>query len=161
MFREAFAADNTAEDMAAYIAHAYGAEQQRAELALPGSVFLIAEMGGQLAGYVYLRPAPLPAHVIDANDAAAATIEIARFYVDASFHGRGIAQALMDAAVAEAADRGAPTLWLGVWERNARAIRFYSRQGFHDVGSQPFQLGDDLQQDRVMVRTSAAPAQER
>jgi len=157
-FVDAFAADNTPADMDAYVGRAYGASQQRAELELPGSVFLVAEVDGQPAGYTYLRAAPLPAHVVATSDAnPSSAVEIARFYVDAPFHGQGIAQALMAAAVTEATDRGAATVWLGVWERNARAIRFYTKQGFDDVGTQPFQLGSDLQHDRVMVRRLAPP----
>ena len=153
MFRDTFAADNTSADMDAYVAHAYGVEQQRAELALADAAFLIAEVGGEPAGYAFLRAAPIPAHVVgDVAATTPGTVEIARFYVDAAFHGQGIAHALMQAAIAEAARRSAATIWLGVWERNARAIRFYAKQGFHDIGSQPFMLGTDLQTDRVMTR---------
>lgn len=152
-FHETFAADNTPEDMAAYLAHAYGLEQQRAELALPDARFLIAEVGGAPAAYAYLRLAPLPAHVTNpAPGQPGVAIELARFYVDAPWHGRGIAHKLMDAVIAEASNRGARTLWLGVWERNTRAMRFYSKHGFHDIGSQPFVLGTDLQRDRVMAK---------
>lgn len=158
-FIETFAADNTADDMAVYVGHAYGVEQQRAELALPDAIFLIAEVGGTAAGYAYLRRAPLPAHITDpAPGAPGPAIEIARFYVDAPWHGRGVAHALMQAALDEAAQRGASTMWLGVWERNARAIRFYAKRGFHDIGVQPFKLGSDLQHDRVMARAVGLPA---
>jgi len=152
-FVDAFAADNTPENTAAYVDHAYGVEQQQAELALPDAVFLIAEVEGTAAGYAYLRQAPLPAHITDpAPGQPGLAVEIARFYVDAPWHGKGIAHALMDAALAEAARRGATTIWLGTWDRNARGIRFYTKRGFHDVGAQPFRLGSDLQQDRVMAR---------
>lgn len=152
-FLDAFAADNTPENTAAYVAHAYGAEQQAAELALPDGVFLIAEVDGTAAGYAYLREAPLPAHITDpAPGQPGHAVEIARFYVDAPWHGKGIAHALMDAALDEATRRGARTVWLGVWERNARAIGFYTKRGFHDIGVQPFKLGNDLQHDRVMAR---------
>lgn len=158
-FVDTFAADNTPEDMAAYLTHAYGVEQQAAELALPDAVFLIAEAEGGAAGYVYLRQAPLPAHITDpAPGQPGPSIEIARFYVDAPWHGKGIAHALMEAALDEAARRGARTVWLGVWERNARAIAFYTKRGFHDIGVQPFKLGSDLQHDRVMAREVAAQA---
>lgn len=152
-FLDAFAADNTPENTAAYVAHAYGVEQQAAELALPDAVFLVAEVDGTAAGYAYLRQAPLPAHITDpAPGQPGLAIEIARFYVDAPWHGRGVAHALMDAALDEAAERGATTIWLGTWDRNARGIRFYTKRGFHDIGVQPFKLGSDLQQDRVMAR---------
>ena len=152
-FIETFGADNTPDDMAVYVGHAYGAEQQRAELSSPDAVFLIAEVDGTPAGYAFLRKAPLPAHITDpAPGQPGVAMEIARFYVDSPWHGQGIAQLMMDAAIAEVARRGARTVWLGVWERNPRAIRFYANQGFHDIGVQPFKLGSDLQQDRVMAR---------
>ena len=158
-FVDAFAADNTPEDMAAYVAHAYGVDQQGAELALPDALFLIADVEGTAAGYAYLRHAPLPAHITDAAPGQPGlAIEIARFYVDAPWHGKGIAHALMDAALGEAAGRGARTVWLGVWERNSRAIGFYTKRGFHDIGVQPFKLGSDLQHDRVMAREAGAGA---
>jgi ribosomal protein S18 acetylase RimI-like enzyme len=63
-----------------------------------------------------------------------------------------VAHALMTAALAAAVERGAETIWLGVWERNPRAIAFYRKWGFEDVGSHDFLLGNDRQIDRLMVR---------
>jgi diamine N-acetyltransferase len=56
-------------------------------------------------------------------------------------------QAVHDAA----RSRGARTLWLGVWEHNPRAISFYVKCGFRDIGSQDFWVGADRQTDRVMA----------
>jgi len=102
-------------------------------------------MGGHSFGP--LREGAAPACV-----GGAAPIELLRFYVDPAWQGRGVAQSLMDAVVAEATTRGAKTVWLGVWERNPRAIAFYAKSGFRDAGSQPFVLGTDRQTDRIMVR---------
>jgi ribosomal protein S18 acetylase RimI-like enzyme len=79
-------------------------------------------------------------------------IEVMRFYVAPTRHGQGIAQTLMDAVLTTARADGAHTIWLGVWERNPRAIAFYRKCGFEDAGSQPFLVGTDLQTDRVMTR---------
>ena len=152
-FYETFAADNRPEDMAAYMTHAYGVEQQRRELSSPDGVVLIGEIGGVPASYAYVRRAAVPAHA-DAPAVMPSTpaIELARFYVDAPYHGKGAARAMMEAVIAEAVRRGGTQLWLGVWERNARAIKFYEKSGFRDIGGQPFQLGTDLQHDRLMAR---------
>jgi GNAT superfamily N-acetyltransferase len=75
-----------------------------------------------------------------------------RFYIDARWHGTGAARLLMHAVDDEARRRGARAVWLGVWERNPRAIRFYEKCGFRDVGTQRFLLGTDVQRDRVMLR---------
>jgi diamine N-acetyltransferase len=66
------------------------------------------------------------------------------------WHGRGVSRPLMDAAIAEARARGGQRIWLGVWEENPRAIAFYRKCGFIEVGTQDFRLGNDLQRDRVM-----------
>lgn len=149
-FRDTFAAANRPEDLEVYLAGAYGEAQQRREIDDPNGVMLIAEIDGRAVGFAHLRRGEAPAGVSGAH-----AVEIVRFYVDRAFHGRGIAQTLMDAARAAARDLGADVLWLGVWEHNPRAIAFYEKCGFRDVGSQPFLLGSDLQTDRVMVWRNA------
>ena len=139
-FRDAFAAQNRAEDIETYVARVYGEAQQRAEIEDPAVITLVIEDGGALTGFAQLRRE------------SETRIEIARFYVDRAFHGRGLAQSLMDAALSAARNAGAATIWLGVWEHNARAIRFYEKCGFADTGSHPFLLGNDVQTDRVMER---------
>jgi ribosomal protein S18 acetylase RimI-like enzyme len=84
--------------------------------------------------------------------AARDAIEVARLYAAREAIGSGVGAALMRECIAHAASLGRGALWLGVWERNARAIAFYERWGFRDVGMQHFQLGADRQVDRVMLR---------
>jgi ribosomal protein S18 acetylase RimI-like enzyme len=84
--------------------------------------------------------------------------EIPRFYVDARFHGRGLAHDLMALAIQRAAAAGVATLWLGVWEHNPKALAFYRKWGFEVVGDHGFALGDDPQGDLPMCR--ALPAAE-
>lgn len=151
-FHEAFAADNRPEDMAHHISRAYGPSQQQRELVDPAITTLLAEVEGQLAGYAQLRFGAAPDHV-----AGESPVELWRFYVARSWHGRGVAQALMRRVVAEAYRRGGRTLWLGVWERNARAKAFYVKTGFQDVGSHVFMLGTDPQTDRILVRQLTPP----
>ena len=76
--------------------------------------------------------------------------ELNRLYVAAAWHGKGVAQALLKDAMKSAKDAGADCLWLGVWEHNPRAIAFYRKCGFEDVGSHHFMLGTDRQRDVIM-----------
>ena len=146
-FYEAFGAENREEDMIAYMAIAFGPEQQRRELIDPGHTYLLAEVDGTLAGYALIRAlGDAPECVADRS-----AIEVGRFYVDRRWHGRGIAVALMAECEAEARRRGGRSMWLGVFERNVRAIGFYVKSGFRDVGSHYFMLGTDRQTDRIMV----------
>ena len=80
-------------------------------------------------------------------------LELWRFYVDKVHHGRGIARQMMEAVIDVARERGAATLWLGVWEHNTRAQAFYRKSGFVVVGSHTFVLGADVQTDCLMARS--------
>ena len=146
-FKDTFAAANSAEDMSRHLAKAYGPAQQHDEIVSPDMHTLIAEDNGVAIAFAQLRRGT-PPHCVSAP----APIELWRFYVDMPAIGRGVAQRLM-AAVNEAAHAaGAATLWLGVWEHNARAIAFYHKCGFRLIGSHIFMLGDDPQTDLIMQR---------
>ncbi|HEY0080479.1 MAG TPA: GNAT family N-acetyltransferase [Pyrinomonadaceae bacterium] len=144
-FAETFAAENSAENMDAYLSSAFSAERTAEELADKASVFLIAEMEGEAAGYAKLLAGEPPSCVEGER-----AIELSRLYVGQKWLGRGIGQALMQKCVDEARRAGARTMWLGVWERNFRAQAFYRKWGFRHVGEQIFMLGSDAQTDWVM-----------
>ncbi len=147
-FRDTFEADNTPEDMAAYLAGAFNPDRQAQELAEPDSMFLIAELGADVVGYTRLKTAPPPAAI-----GAERALEIARLYARKGWIGQGVGAALMRACLATAVRDGYPVVWLDVWEKNPRAIAFYEKWGFKIVGEQTFQLGADLQHDWLMSRS--------
>ena len=146
-FHGSFAADNTAEDMRSYLEGAFSAEKQLAEIRAPDMDTLIAvDPAGRWAGFAQLRAGKRSAGVPEQG-----SIELWRFYVDKPWHGRGVATLLMEGAKQRARRRGATSLWLGVWERNARAQAFYRKHGFGKVGNQVFVVGSDPQTDDVML----------
>jgi ribosomal protein S18 acetylase RimI-like enzyme len=146
-FDDAFMPFNREEDMIAYTKDAFTEAQQLREIEDPKIVTLVVEEAdGALAAYAQVRPTPGAPH---------GEVELARFYVDQAHHGRGIAQSLMAAVDAEARRLGAHRIWLGVWERNHRAIRFYRKCGFEQCGTHVFILGTDVQTDWDMVRRIA------
>jgi ribosomal protein S18 acetylase RimI-like enzyme len=152
MFARTFGAQNRPADIAAYLAHAFGPEQQSRELAEEGTLFWIAEdHPREMVGCAQLRVGSRSKHVPDARQA-----ELARVYADDRWHGQGLGRALLDTCVEAAREWKADVLWLGVWERNSRAIAFYEKNGFRVVGDQPFQLGSDRQRDLVMARDLGA-----
>lgn len=148
-FVDTYAVHNTPENLARHLAASFGVPQQARELADPALSTLLVEVDGTLAGYAQLRSGHPPDCVT-----GHAPLELWRFYVDKGWHGRGIAQQLMEAVFLEAARRGAAAVWLGVWEENARARAFYAKCGFVDVGAHIFMVGDDAQTDRVLVRAA-------
>jgi ribosomal protein S18 acetylase RimI-like enzyme len=146
-FSETFAVDNTPEDLATYVATSFSVAQQTAELEDSGSIFLIAEVDGNAAGYAKLHDGEPEKGVEGAKP-----VELVRLYVSRDWLGRGIGEQLMRACVDEARQAGHETIWLGVWERNARAQAFYRKWDFREVGEHMFQLGSDRQRDILMER---------
>jgi len=146
-FRDTFEAFNTAEDMKLHCESHYSETIQANEILNSEIVTLVCESGDELIGYVQLRWNNAPTCVGGIH-----TTEIQRLYVDKLWHGKGIAQDLMARSLAFAEGRGSDKLWLGVWERNPRAIAFYKKFAFVEVGAHVFPLGSDPQRDIILVR---------
>jgi ADP-ribose pyrophosphatase YjhB (NUDIX family)/GNAT superfamily N-acetyltransferase len=147
-FYETFVADNTPEDMTAYLTASFSPARQATELADPASTFLIAENDDATIGYARLKvgqPSP--------DVTGVRPIEIVRLYARQDWLGQGVGSQLMQACLDEAAKQGCDTVWLDVWEQNARARAFYRKWGFVEVGTQFFQLGSDLQHDLILQRS--------
>ena len=148
MFARTFGPQNRPEDLAAYLAEAFGEEQQRREIADEATLFFVAEEHPrEMVGCAQLKRGSRSEHVTAPSQA-----ELSRIYADVRWHGQGLGRALLDSCVAAATEWGAEVLWLGVWEMNARAIAFYEKNGFREVGDQPFMVGSDRQRDIVMAR---------
>lgn len=146
-YYDTFAAMNTPENMAAYLKEAFAPEKLAAELADPASSFYFLYADGALAGYLKLNEAPSQT---DINDAA--TLEIERIYVHAHYQGLGLGRFLMTQAIQMAKARKKRAVWLGVWEKNARALRFYRANGFAPIGTHSFTMGDEVQTDFIMQK---------
>ncbi len=148
-FWDAFAhhPKNAPDDLNHYMRQAFNLEQTTKELGDEYSVFLIAELDGEPAGY-----AKLITNTTEEGITAERPIELNRLYAHQQFLGKGIGQALMDACFERARAHDHDVMWLGVWEFNPRAQRFYEKNGFRLVGSHVFQLGEDPQTDLLMQR---------
>ncbi len=145
-FAETFAAENSAEDLDAHLRSAYGVAQQTAEIEDKDVITLLAFQGEELAGFAQVRRRSAPNCI-----AAERAIELHRFYLVRSAQGTGLAAQLMLAVRSSAQELGGLHLWLGVWERNPRAIAFYVKTGFAAAGSHVFMVGSDPQTDLVLV----------
>jgi len=149
LFRETYVDGYDPADIDAYVSQSFSPARQAAEIDEPGGRVLVVEDDRDgLLGYAHVRQSQPPPQL-----AFRYPVEIARFYVDRRWHGRGIARVLMSACVAEARSRCADVLWLLVYQDNARAVAFYEKCGFRKAGTQPFQLGSRVDQDWLMVRT--------
>jgi ribosomal protein S18 acetylase RimI-like enzyme len=148
-FWDAFAhhPKNAPDDLAHYMRQAFNQEQITAELSDAQNVFLIAEIDGNAAGY-----AKLIIGNIEPGITASKPVELSRLYSQQEYIGKGIGQNLMDACFELAKGHDHDVMWLGVWEFNPRAQRFYEKNGFRFVGKHVFQLGEDPQTDLLMPK---------
>jgi ribosomal protein S18 acetylase RimI-like enzyme len=146
LFADAFGAMNDPDDLRVFLADTYSPDRQLAELRDPSRAVWIAESRGEALGYAMLRR-DSRSPCVDARRPA----EVQRIYADRSWHGRGLGKALLDACVEQARVWACDVVWLGVWERNPRAIAFYEKWGFRRVGEQRFLVGTDSQRDQVMA----------
>ena len=144
-FRDAFGARNSPENMDLHCERCFGPDIQLREIAERGLVTTLADEAGRLVGFSQLRLSR-PSPAVKAGKPA----ELHRIYVAAEWQGLGVAQALMDRALTDAARAGCDALWLGVWEHNPKAMAFYKKFGFGFVGTHSFMLGGERQRDLIM-----------
>lgn len=140
---------STPENVARAVEQHYGEQAQRRQIQDPGCWNLIAQIGEQWAGHAQLKFGSEPPPQVRVRPA----VELARFYVDTSQHGQGVAQAMMAQTLQAAKTGGGSSIWLSVWQEAAQAIRFYQKEGYEVVGPTIFMVGDDAKDDWVMSRT--------
>ena len=116
-------------------------------LATPASVTLLASVDGEPVGYAHVRRAKVPACVADRE-----AVELSRLYLLASAQGRGVGAALMGRALEAVVQLGGRTVWLGVYDRNERALAFYDAWGFAQAGTHEFVFGGQVYADPVLAR---------
>lgn len=147
-FYETFAAYNTPEDMEIFLSQQFTRGKLMLEVGRPELTFLLVYAGKEIAGYVKLREAAAPQGLGATN-----VLEIARLYAMTGMIGKGVGRLLMQASLSLAQERKKEAVWLGVWEKNQRAIDFYHRWGFQKFGETDFLLGTDLQLDWLMRKS--------
>jgi ribosomal protein S18 acetylase RimI-like enzyme len=146
-FEEAFAANNSEENLAAYLEEGFSKQKLEAELRNENSQFYFALETDKVIGYLKVNFGDAQSEKQDPN-----ALEIERIYVLQQYHGKQVGALLYEQALAIAKTRKAPYMWLGVWVENPRAIRFYQKQGFVEFGEHIFQLGEEAQRDVLMKK---------
>jgi diamine N-acetyltransferase len=144
-FYETFAKDNTQKDMDIFLNEQFTKGKLILEVGAPENTFLLAYKGPEVAGYVKLRDSKTPLQLKDVH-----AMEIARIYSMTHFIGKGVGKLLMQASIDYARQMQKQVLWLGVWQKNERAIEFYTRWGFEKFEETDFVLGNDIQRDWLM-----------
>lgn len=144
-FIETFAAENTEEDMRRYLEESLSIAKLTAELSDANTEFYVALLEDKVIGYLKLNMGRAQTELQDDK-----ALEIERIYVTKEFHGKNVGQVLYEKAIQRAKERNADYIWLGVWEKNPRAIQFYTKNGFVEFDKHIFMLGNDEQTDIMM-----------
>ena len=144
-FSETFSSSNTEENMSKYLDEGFSHEKLMDEVSNLGSEFYFALFKNKVIGYLKIN---FGASQTELKDEEA--LEIERIYVLRAFHGKKVGQMLYEKALEIAKQKKTPYVWLGVWEENHRAIRFYQKNGFVAFDKHIFKLGDDEQIDVMM-----------
>lgn len=137
-FYETFSDSTDEEDMRKFLAETYSAEKLSAELANSESVTFIAYKNGTPLGYLKLN--------------IGNALEIQRIYILKSAKGQGIGSAFMQIAENFASEKKLSTIWLGVWEHNEPAKKFYKSKGYEKFSQHTFVIGDDMQTDFLLKK---------
>jgi diamine N-acetyltransferase len=144
-FTDTFAEYNSEENMAYYLDQGFSKEKLAAEIADTNSAFYFAQLNTELIGYLKVNEAAAQTELKDHH-----ALEIERIYVTKEYQGKKIGQLLYNWALKLAEEKKAHYIWLGVWEHNLKAIRFYEKNGFVAFSSHVFRLGSDEQTDIMM-----------
>ena len=146
-FFDAFASVNEEEDMRHYLEVNLSIEQLTSELNQAATSFYFAKNSKEILAYLKLNEAD-----VQSEKRAMPSMEIERIYVRKEFQNRGVGQFLLDHSIQITKDKQLKLIWLGVWEHNVSAIRFYERNQFQFFGKHSFMLGSDEQTDLLMER---------
>jgi len=153
LFVEAYGPTHPEPELSAYLARSFNSAKIARDLERDDvRVLVVEDESRALIGYAFLRASSdVPTSV-----SATRPLEVQRFYVDARWHGQGVAQALMAECVREAVRRRSDALWLSVWQKAPRPQAFYKRMGFQVVGTSEFYFGETVEDDFVVVRAIEA-----
>jgi len=144
-FFETYADGNTEENMQKYLDEVFTLDKLTAELQDTNTELYFARLGNKPIGYIKINFGEAQTELQDKK-----SLEIERIYVLKEFQGNRVGQILFDKALEIAISKQADYLWLGVWEKNPKALHFYKRNGFIEFDKHIFKLGDDMQTDIMM-----------
>ncbi len=144
-FQETFSESNSEENMKNYLEDELSIKKLTTELNNTNSLFYFATLNNEVIGYLKLNFGESQTELKDDK-----ALEIERIYVSKDFYGKSVGQLLYNKAIQIAKQKKADYVWLGVWEKNLRAIAFYNKNGLVAFDKHIFKLGNDEQTDLMM-----------
>jgi len=146
-YRDTFEEHNCETLMQQYLSDALNPEKLLYEFQTEGSFFYFIYSGEEVAGILKLNTGDAQTDNVDKYG-----LEIERFYIRKNYLRQGLGKVLMQFAYDVAKKLNKHSVWLGVWEDNARALAFYKAQGFYQIGEHPFDMGGDIQTDLLLKK---------
>jgi ribosomal protein S18 acetylase RimI-like enzyme len=134
-------------DLAGFLAGC-SIERFEGEINSPDFATMLGEVDGRLMGYCTLGPQELGPEGPKTGEGNWWVLR--QLYLDEEAKGTGLALALTEWAIAESRVRGHDAIYLTVWIDNRRARRFYEKQGFVEMGRYAFQVGNTIDDDRIL-----------
>lgn len=147
-FSETFESQNTPENLSAYIKRAFTLEKLKSEIEDSHSEFYLLYASKEAVGYLKVNTEKAQTELQEKD-----SLEVERIYVLKYYHGQGMGLILLEKAIEIARQKKLRSIWLGVWERNHRALRFYQKHGFRVFDKHVFKMGNEDQTDLMMRLT--------
>jgi ribosomal protein S18 acetylase RimI-like enzyme len=151
IFRDTFTHLNTPEAMEGAVENEYNLNRFEKEFKEEGQCYYFISDNDRPIGYLRLRKNPEVDNYLGTNH-----IELQRIYVDQDYHGQKVGDKLMQLAIDIANENNYDWIWLGVWEKNPRAQRFYQKWGFEKFSEHDFYMGEERQTDWLMKKNLKA-----
>jgi diamine N-acetyltransferase len=146
-FNDTFKEQNSPKNMKAYLDKAFNTKQLQSELSNDSSAFYFIYSDDKLAGYLKIN-----INEAQSEKMTDESLEVERIYIRKDFQKEGLGKHLMNEAIKIASLRNKKIIWLGVWEKNLKAIEFYKKNGFVQTGVHSFHMGDEEQKDLIFKR---------
>lgn len=146
-FNETFKNQNSTENMNAYLEKAFNINQVEKELTNISSQFFLISLNNEVTGYLKVNT-----NGAQSEEMGDESLEIERIYIKKEFQKHGLGKYLLNKAIQIAEELNKSKIWLGVWEKNEKAIAFYKKMGFVQTGAHSFFMGDEEQVDFIMTK---------
>lgn len=137
-FFETFASNNSTTDMEQYLDQKFSVKQLKKELNNSETMFYFSEIENKIIGYLKINTGKA-----QTENSHIKALEIERLYIASNYQGKKTGQLLFNKSIEIAKKQRVGNIWLGVWEKNQRAIKFYQKNGFVEFGKHKFKFGQD------------------
>lgn len=144
-YSAAFASKNAPGVIERYYEDAFAKAHLKKQLSNPDSYWYFHKDQEEILGYLKLNTGNAQTEFQEENG-----LEVERIYIDIPYLGKRYGSELIEFSISKAKELEKNYIWLGVWEENPEAIKFYKRHGFKIVGTHDYDMIAEIQTDYIM-----------